>query len=55
MNRTKLIKAILEKAQVNCLVDYLKESLKYLSDTNLLAFALSLGIDIEKLFQSEVK
>lgn len=53
MNRTKVIEAIMKQAEGKS--EYLNEALRYLSDTNLLAFALEAGIDTDAVLSEAAR
>ena len=54
MDRKKIAEAIRKQYNFSSTRDALIQSLKYLSDTNLLAFAIDLGIDTDAIL-AEVK
>ena len=55
--RNKIIEAILKRSELNPYMhkDTIEQSLKYLSDTNLLSLAADLGLDIGEIMFRDLK
>lgn len=57
MNRKKIVDAILNKLGDlrSCDPQTIRDLMKLLSDTNLIAYAISIGVDTDAILSAEVK